>query len=88
MNLSYKSLGIKKKTTPSIKAMSPNDVSEILQLLEMKDLLMVPSLCHFHGMMEYWNDEILEIKAEVRHCHSKKIPSNPLFHYSTIPTGP
>lgn len=52
MNLSYISLEIKKKTMPSMTAMSPNDVSEILQLLEMKDLLMVPSLCHFHGMME------------------------------------
>jgi len=30
-------------------------VSEILQLIEIKYLLMVPGLCHFHGMMECWN---------------------------------
>jgi hypothetical protein len=52
MNLSYISLEIKKKTMPSMTAMSPNDVSEILQLLEINDLLIAPGLCHVHGMME------------------------------------
>jgi hypothetical protein len=32
------------------------NVSEILQLVEIKDLLIAPALCHFHGMMEYWNN--------------------------------
>jgi len=42
-------------------------VSEILQLVEIKDLLMAPGLCHFHGMMEYWNTGILEVMAEINH---------------------
>jgi hypothetical protein len=33
----------------------PNNVSEILQLVEIKVLLIAPGLCHFHGMMECWN---------------------------------
>jgi len=27
-------------------------VSEIQQLVEIKDLLIAPGLCHFHGMLE------------------------------------
>ena len=32
-----------------------NDVSEILQLFEIKDLLIAPGLCHQNGRMECWN---------------------------------
>jgi len=31
------------------------DVSEILQLLEIKDLLIALGLCHQNGIMERWN---------------------------------
>jgi fatty-acid desaturase len=30
--------------------------SEIVQLVEIKDLLIAPGLCHFHGMREYRNN--------------------------------
>jgi len=32
-----------------------NDISEILQLVEIKDLLIAPDLCHQNGRMECWN---------------------------------
>ena len=35
------------------------NVSEILQLVEIKDPLIAPGLCYFHGMMEYWNTGIM-----------------------------
>jgi hypothetical protein len=37
-------------------------------------------------MLECWNIGILGIKAEITHFNCKITPSNPLFHYSTIPT--
>jgi uncharacterized protein Usg len=40
--------------------------SEILQLEEIKDLLIVPGLCHFHGMMEYWNNVLKTYNSRTR----------------------
>jgi hypothetical protein len=39
-------------------------------------------------MLEYWNVGILGIKAENNpfHLNCKRTPSNPLFHYSIIPS--
>jgi len=58
-------------------------------LVEIKDLLMVPGLYRFHGMMEYWNTGVLGISAEINYFNCKKKnffqPIIPLFHYSIIP---
>jgi hypothetical protein len=35
------------------------NVSEILQLIEIKNLLIAPGLCRFHGMLECWNSGTL-----------------------------
>lgn len=35
------------------------NVSEILQLAEIKDFLIDPGLCHFYGMLEFWNSGTL-----------------------------
>ena len=32
-----------------------NDVSKIIQLVEIKDFLIAPGLCHQNGRMECWN---------------------------------
>jgi transposase InsO family protein len=32
-------------------------------LVEIKDLLTAPGLCHFHGMMEYWNNVLKTITS-------------------------
>jgi hypothetical protein len=61
-------------------------------LIEIKDLLIAPGLCHFHGILEYWN---IGIRAEINHFNCKKILSfnflqeklthhsiTPSFHYS------
>jgi hypothetical protein len=42
------------------------NVSEILQLVEIKDLLIASGLCHFHGMMEYWNNVLKTYNFSVR----------------------
>jgi transposase InsO family protein len=42
------------------------NVLEILQLAEIKDLLIAPGLCHFHGMMEYWNNVLKTYNFSVR----------------------
>jgi hypothetical protein len=32
-----------------------NNTSEIIHFFEIKNLLIANDLCHFHGMLEYWN---------------------------------
>ena len=64
-----------------------NDVSEILQLVEIKDLLIAPGLCHQNGRMEFWNVGILGVRAEINHFNCKKLLQThqsitPSFHHS------
>ena len=52
-----------------------SSVWEFLQLIEIKDLLIVPSSCHFHGMMEYWNNVLKKynlFKQKI-YCHGKHV---------------
>jgi hypothetical protein len=59
-------------------------------LVEIKDFLIAPGLCHFHGMMEYWN---IGIRAEINHFNCKKLLQThhsitPPFHYSNWGEAP
>jgi len=35
-------------------------------LFEIKDLSIAPGLCHFHAMLEYWNNVLKTYKFSVR----------------------
>jgi len=32
-------------------------------LVEFKDFLIALGLCHFHGLMEYWNNGVMDFKG-------------------------
>jgi hypothetical protein len=54
------------------------NVSEILQLVEIKDLLIAPGLCHFHGIMERWvikTEKIIYKLFFFLQTHFSSIPS-------------
>jgi hypothetical protein len=44
------------------------NVSKILKLGEIKDLLIAPGLCHFNGIVEYWDDGIM-VKTHNFSCY-------------------
>jgi len=65
-------------------------ISKILQVLEIKRLLMAICLCHRHGRMECWTTEILRVRTEINdlNCQNFFKPITPSFHYSNWGEAP
>ena len=72
-----------------------NDVSKIIQLVEIKDFLIAPGLCHQTGRMECWpparsaygSEKILGVREELNYFNCKKLLQThqsitPSFHHS------
>ena len=56
-------LGYMIATSYKIASRFYSSMSEILQLIEIKELLVVTYLCNAHGMMEWWNNGIVGHKS-------------------------